>query len=91
MQPYVETHNHGHDRTVHELKCPRRVGIDFDVDLFATARLGSNGAGVEGPRCQRSHTTYRPQCVNQGRQVVRTHVKQRTATLLVIERGVGMP
>ena len=90
-RPYVEAGDDRPDCAVFEVQHPRHVSRNLDSDRLSASRLALDGpfgqvrASRTGDPLDRSHQ------VHKRGQVVRSHVKHRSAALLVIERGVRVP
>ena len=91
MQTHVETHDQGRDHAGDELERPRGMRIDLHVDRLAAPRTGADGSRGATAARDGGYAPHRPERVNQGGQVVRPHVEERSTSGLVVECRVGMP
>ena len=69
----------------------RDMRVDLDRQHLPHQRFACRCSLREGHTRRAGNARYRSHQIDQSRQIIGTHIKEGTATLEVIEAGVGMP
>ena len=91
MCPDIEARDHGGDGAAFKFQRAGDMGIDLDRQDLSHQRFAGGDTFIEGLGCRTGYPRDRPHQIYQGRQVIGTHVEERSAALEEIKARIGMP